>query len=191
MAIRALGGQVSFPLSDRVLHADYLHGLAQRPVEEIRAMRAECEEAEAGVSFARRVLQGHLDIVASELRRRTDGAAITTTALHDLVERLPQILADDSHGRSSGPSWRPLDLNTEMPGVELLLAVDAAVGGAALADLGDRDLDDVEGMAARLGDLEREFSRTRRVLHQRIDELKTELTGRYGRGEITVDGLLD
>lgn len=194
MAIRALGGQLSFPLSDRVLHADYLVGLDRRTLPEIRAMRAECEEAEAGVSFARRVLQGHLDIVSSELHRRHTGEAgdpSATNALHDLVERLPQILADDHYGRSGSPGWRPLDLNTEMPGVELLVAVDAAVGGAAMADLASRPQEDIEHMSGRLSELEREFSRTRRILHERIDLLKNEITARYGRGEINVDTLLD
>ncbi|MFN0027342.1 MAG: hypothetical protein ACKV2O_09220 [Acidimicrobiales bacterium] len=185
---------MSFPLSDRVLHAEYLVGLERRTLPEIRAMRAECEEAEAGVSFARRVLQGHLDIVANELARRmnhqpSDPAVVN--ALHDLVERLPQILADEPHSRSGSPGWRPLDLNTEMPGVELLVAVDAAVGGAAMADLASRAQEDIEHMSGRLSELEREFSRTRRILHERIDLLKNEITARYGRGEINVDTLLD
>jgi hypothetical protein len=152
-------------------------------------MRAECEEAEVGVSFARRVLQGHLDIVASELRRRHDGEIEKGSALHDLVERLPQILADD-YERDSGPSWRPIDLDPEMPAGELLVAIDDAVGGATSADLSELEQADVEHIAARLGDLEREFSQIRRTLHQRIDLLKGELTSRYGRGEVSVDGLL-
>lgn len=189
MAIRALGGQVSFPLSDRVLHDDYLDGLQDRPIEQIRAMRAECEEAELGVSFARRVLQGHLDIVASELRRRNDGELPARAgALHELVERLPEILADD-HGRTSGPSWRPIDLDPEMPAGELLVAIDNAVGGT-LTDLDILSDTDVEAIAARLADLERTFSDTRHRLHERIDLVKGELSARYGRGEITVDGLL-
>ena len=99
MTIRVLGGLVSFPLSDRVLRDDYLADLGERPVADIRAMRAECEEAEVGVSFARRILQGHLDIVESELRRRDAGGVADANSLHDLVERLPEILADD-HARS-------------------------------------------------------------------------------------------
>ncbi|MEZ5231499.1 MAG: hypothetical protein AB7W59_11930 [Acidimicrobiia bacterium] len=181
---------MSFPLSDRVLHDDYLAGLGDRSIAEIRAMRAECEEAEVGVSFARRVLQGHLDIVASELRRRHDGGlAPAGGTLHDLVERLPEILADE-HDRNTGPSWRPIDLDPEMPAGELLVAIDNAVGGGTLADLGALGEGDIAAIANRLAELEREFSTTRRRLHERIDELKAELSGRYGRGEISVDGLL-
>lgn len=188
MAIRALGGQVSFPLSDRVLRDDYLAGLDDRSLAEIRAMRAECEEAEVAVSFARRVLQGHLDIVASEVRRRNNGELPHHSALHDLVERLPQILADDGH--RGGPSWRPIDVDPEMPAGELLVAIDIAVGGGTLAELPRLSQEEVEEVAERLGELERSFSQTRRQLHQRIDLLKNELSLRYERGEVTVEGLL-
>ena len=190
MTIRVLGGLVSFPLSDRVLRDDYLTGLDDRPVADIRAMRAECEEAELGVSFARRILQGHLDIVESELRRRDAGGVADANSLHDLVERLPEILADD-HARSGLPTNRVIDLAPDMPAQELLVAIDTAVGGgAALADLDRRSEAEVVTVADRLRELEREFSRMRRELHERIDLLKVELTGRYERGEITVDGFL-
>jgi len=190
MTIRVLGGLVSFPLSDRVLRDDYLADLGERPVADIRAMRAECEEAEVGVSFARRILQGHLDIVESELRRRDAGGVADANSLHDLVERLPEILADD-HARSGLPTNRVIDLAPDMPAQELLVAIDTAVGGgAALADLDRRSEAEVVTVADRLRELEREFSRMRRELHERIDLLKVELTGRYERGEITVDGFL-
>lgn len=190
MTIRVLGGLVSFPLSDQVLRDDYLVELGDRPVAEIRAMRAECEEAEVGVSFARRILQGHLDIVESELRRRHAGGVADANSLHDLVERLPQILADD-HARSGLPTSRAIDLAPDMPAQELLVAIDHAVGGgAALADLDRRSEAEVVSVADRLRELEREFSRLRRELHERIDLLKVELSGRYERGEITVDGFL-
>ena len=190
MAIRVLGGQVSFPLSERVLRDDYLAGLDDRPLGDLRALRAECEQAEVAVSFARRVLQGHLDIVASELRRRSAGGAVDAAALHDLVDRLPQILADET-GRSAGPSGRPVDLDPDLPVGDVLAALDAAMGGAgALTDLERRDLTEVEGLAERLRQLERELSGTRRALHERIDLLKTEVAARYERGEITIEGLL-
>ncbi len=58
--------------------------------------------------------------------------------------------------------------------------------GALLAKTEER----ATAIATRLAELEREFSTTRRRLHERIDQLKAELSGRYGRGEISVDGLL-
>ena len=153
MAIRVLGGQVSFPLSERVLGDDYLAGLDDRSLGDLRAMRAECEQAEVAISFARRVLQGHLDIVASELRRRAAGGTADAASLHDLVERLPQILADEP-GRS-GPSGRPVDLDPDIPVGEVLAVIDAAVGGAgALTDLERQAPADVEALAERLRTLE-------------------------------------
>ena len=93
MTIRVLGGLVSFPLSDQVLRDDYLVELGDRPVAEIRAMRAECEEAEVGVSFARRILQGHLDIVESELRRRHAGGVADEESERTILVR---------HARAAG-----------------------------------------------------------------------------------------
>jgi hypothetical protein len=109
--------------------------------------------------------------------------------LHDLVERLPQILADEP-GRS-GPSGRPVDLDPDIPVGEVLAVIDAAVGGpGALTDLERRAPADVEALAERLRTLERDLSGTRRSLHERIDLLKTEVAARYERGEITIEGLL-
>ena len=47
----------------RLIAPDYLDGVEKRPVEEIRAMRDECQEAETAVSYLRRLVQGRLDIV--------------------------------------------------------------------------------------------------------------------------------
>src|SRR5688572_15402173 len=82
----------------RILDAAYMDDLEARPIEEIRAMRAECQEIETGLSFLRRVVQGHLDIVAAEVARRRDGGEPADVAA--LVDRLPEILAD--HLRAPG-----------------------------------------------------------------------------------------
>ncbi len=48
---------------DRVTAPDYLDGLADRTAAaEIRAMRDDCRSEETRLSYARRVLQGQLDI---------------------------------------------------------------------------------------------------------------------------------
>ncbi len=190
MAIRVLGGIVGFPLSDRVLADDYLVNLGDQSGSDLRVMRGECEQAELAVSFARRILQGHLDIVDSDLRRRHAGGVADANTLHDLVERLPQILADD-HARNGSPAHRAIDPAPDLPVEAMLVAIDKAVGGgAAFVDLDRRSDAEVVEVADRLRELERELSQIRRGLHERIDLLKVELSGRYERGEITIDGVL-
>ena len=59
---------------DRVLAPDYLVGLSQLSLEEVRARRAEAEQEEVDLSYARRLLQGRVDILRAEQDyRATDG----------------------------------------------------------------------------------------------------------------------
>jgi len=46
---------------DRILGPDYLGDLTARSLDELREMRTECQEVEAGLSLSRRVAQGRLD----------------------------------------------------------------------------------------------------------------------------------
>lgn len=198
-----MGGIVSFPLSDQLLRPDYLDAIERHDAAALRAMRSECESAEASVSFARRVLQGRLDIVDNELEGRRAAAAVTpsesaaTTGaheanLHELIDRLPQILSGDGHGRgTSGPGWRAVDVTPDHVVVdELLGAIDAIAPVGVMSTLASLSNTDVDEVATRLRALERELSDTRHELHLRIDALKAELTARYGRGEVSVESLL-
>lgn len=193
MGDRFMGDSVAFPLSERVLRAGYLEDLGTQPAEVIRARSRECQDTETAVSFARRVLQGRLDIVDSELTRRLEGGPADVGGLGDLIERLPQILADAGHGRSSGTGHgrRPFDPGLEVAAAEdLLAAVDAVAGIDVMTSLPTlRDVD-VTSVSEQLRVLEQDLSHTRRELHRCIDALRSELSGRYERGELTVDELL-
>src|SRR5690242_4497615 len=93
---------------DRLLDADYLGDLQSRPIEEIRAMRAECQRAEDGLSYVRRQAQGRLDIVAAELTRRGEGKGPSEAG--DIVDLLPQILGQHVSGAGGLASVRPTSL---------------------------------------------------------------------------------
>ena len=56
---------MDIPELDRLLDNAYTGDLASRSIEEIRAMRAESQAVETGLSYVRRLAQGRLDIVAS------------------------------------------------------------------------------------------------------------------------------
>lgn len=187
-----MGGKLRFPLSDHLLRPDYLEALEGHDLGGLRAMRAECEAAEASVSFARRVLQGRLDIIGNEQGRRRAGAH-SEGDLHGLINRLPQILAGDAGARATGtgPAWRVVDVTPDHVVVdELIGAIDEVAPVGVMSTLGALSDADVEEVAGHLRALEREFSDTRHQLHERIDALKAELTARYERGEVTVEGLL-
>lgn len=171
---------------DALLDPGYLGDLAARSMDEVRAMRAECQEVETALSLLRRVAQGRLDIVGSELARRADGG--DPADLADLISRLPDVLSD----RTSAPGLGRLPqlmAPGELP-AELEAELDGIVTAGRLGDLPAVADDDLRSMTEQLVDLERRLSRHRRALFERIDALQAEITRRYKSGEATVDSLL-
>jgi hypothetical protein len=170
----------------RILDPAYVAALETRPIEDIRSMRAECQEVETGLSYLRRVIQGHLDIVAAELARRREGGE--PTDVHALVDRLPEILAD--HLRAPGNGRLPTTLGPGRPDEELddrLATIVSTSGIDALEVVGD---DELRTACDELSELEQEASHRRRALFDRIDALQAELTRRYRTGEASVESLL-
>jgi hypothetical protein len=163
---------------DRVLDEHYLAGLSELDVSELKARRAECQQVEAKVSYLRRLVQGRLDIVSAEMRRRHPG--LPADDLSSLVEQLPQILAD--RVRAPGPGRMPTNLVP--PDDDGLTAeLDSVSGPAAVASLPDLDVDELQDVAERLSELEERVSRQRRALFGVLDSLQAEIAARYGDGE--------
>ena len=80
---------------DKVLDPEFVDGLGQISLDELRERRKEAEQEETDLSYMRRLLQGRLDILRAELARRAgDGS--------DLMDALPQILADEPSGGPHG-----------------------------------------------------------------------------------------
>ncbi|HVT66077.1 MAG TPA: aerial mycelium formation protein [Mycobacteriales bacterium] len=174
------------PTSDRRIHrllaADYLAGLAERPLAELRGMRAEAEQEETDLSFLRRLLQGHVDILRAERdRRRGDGPA------GSLVEALPGILADErvpSHGLGRHAAVEPSDIDAHRRYVEAL------VGDGDLSDLAALEDPALARMLDVLEREEAEVSARRRLVQGVMDTLTVELGRRYQDGEANVADLL-
>ena len=169
----------------RILDSAYVADIADRPIEEVRAMRAECQDVETGLSYLRRVVQGRLDIVHAELTRRRGGDA---GDLASLIEQLPEILGD--HLRAPGNGRLPVSLDPGRIDPELQARLDAAVAAAdadAITEVPEERL-----VTARdvLTELEQDISIRRRALFDRIDELQAEITRRYKSGEASVESLL-
>ena len=165
-------------------------GLDTRSADELRSMRAECEQAEAAISFSRRALHGRLDIVHAELRRRAEGGP--NPLLDDLVAQLPRILAETQPVGASPrllPTLEPSSGQDELQ-EQMMEFIDDVVGPNALTHLPQLDGHALGRCVAELSRLEAELSVARRQLHQQIDVLQGELSSRYGRGELSVEALL-
>jgi hypothetical protein len=170
-----------------LLEPSYLDGLADLPMADIRAKRAECQEVETGLSFLRRMVQGRLDIVHADMQRRADGGS---GDLADLVSHLKDILSEKVHAPGNGRLQAMLE-PADLPEVtELTAALDNIAHVDQLTHLPDIDDSKIEALAEALGEFEREVSAQRRSLHERIDALQEEIVRRYKSGEATVDSLL-
>lgn len=168
-----------------LLDPGYLGDLPSRPMQEVRAMRTECQEVESGLSLLRRVVQGRLDIVGLELSRRAEGG--DPGDLPDLIAHLPEVLSDRTHAPGVGrlpqimaPGSLPAELEAELD----------AITGTSFAELPEVDDDALRAMTEALEAFEHKVSRHRQDLFDRIDSLQAEITRRYKTGEATVDALL-
>lgn len=172
---------------ERILDDRYLDGIEERPTGEIRALRDECEAEENGVSYARRIVQGKLDIVRAELLRRRDEGH-SDDELHALLDSLPNILSDRLSG-GRRPAQRAVRFL--VPPSAQHHAEDAErIGEGALTDLTDRSADEIATLVEQLGEEERRLSALRRRLFGRIDTLQGELTRRYKAGATDVSEVL-
>jgi hypothetical protein len=170
---------------EQILADGYLGDLPSRSMDDVHRMRDACRAVEVGVSYLRRLVQGRLDIVTNERRRRaTMGAGLPTS---DVVAALPRILADRSRPPGSGRPPQSLLPADPAAVTEVLEVVSPAGELAALPELSDQE---VTALAERLGDLERRVSDQRREIFSRLDALQAELARRYRTGEATVDSLL-
>lgn len=171
---------------DRILTDTYLGDIESRSLEDIRAMRAECQAAEVALSYLRRLTQGRIDIVHSYLDRPTAGDAPDLTTL---VDDLPGILSGGS-GRPSGPGHLPLLLAPDTEGTDLTDELDSVLGADNVGRLADLSPEELRTIATGLEAIENRISYQRRGMHERIDALQAELVGRYKTGHASVDGLL-
>ena len=170
---------------ERLLTPDYLEGLKERPLAQVRAMRAECQETETAVSYLRRLAQGRLDIVHACLDRGDDGDG----GLDSLVERLPSIIGSGPP-RPAGFGRLPSQMSPDMDKDDLTAEIDAVLDAGRIAELPTMDDADLRAMAGQLTEIETRISDARRALHERIDKLQAEIVSRYKTGEASVDGLL-
>lgn len=171
----------------RILAPDYLAGLEDLPVDDVRARRSECQEVETGLSYARRLVQGRLDIIHAELERRGSGGRSDAS---ELVDRLKEGEILGEHERPAGFGRLPTVMAPGHEGDDFVAEIDAAAHEDDLAGLPELSDEEVAAFAERLGALERSLSDRRREVFDRIDALQAEIVRRYKSGALTPDQLL-
>lgn len=174
---------------ERILEASYLDGVESWETPRLRVERTACEAAEEAVSYARRLLQGRLDILRAELMRRRDAGS---DAAEDLLADLPTILTGDERAelRTDAVHARVTRLRIPPDTAMYERRIDAIADTAMLSRIRNADLEQVETLIDELAAYERELSGVRRELFGRIDRLRDELAARYKDGRATVRDLL-
>lgn len=161
--------------ADRLLDANFLGDLEARPFPELRKMRDECEEFEAEVSYARRLLQGRLDILRHEIGRRQAGGE---PGLEDLISKLPSILADET-----GPGGFGRHTRVRLPGAEKRRReIERLASEDTLAHLDVLTMEEISKIVDRLSGAEAKISGERRLILQVLDQIASEMVRRYREG---------
>ena len=160
----------------RLIDPAFVAALDARPVDELRAMKVECNEVENALSYGRRLAQARIEILEAEHERRVRGGSV-----EDLVKDLPRILSADS-GRSSVADTRvpPPDA----PAVELHWpdGREELIADTTLAHLPLLPADELESTLERLRAFERELSDLRQKMHEVIDTVEREIASRQVAG---------
>jgi hypothetical protein len=157
---------------DQVLAPDFIEGLDDLSIDEIRDRRQLAGEVENELSYYRRLLHGRMDLIRFEQRRRSGDET------RSLIEALPQILADPG---SPTPPRTGRHVVTDLPMLPDVgkRPIDQILGDDVLLRLDDIDDD---GLAAALDDLstiESDMSDNRRRVQEVEDVLATVLAERY------------
>ncbi len=168
---------------EQLLSTAELDAVSTLGTVELRALRSRCEAAEEGVSYARRVLQGRLDILRARLSEQDEEAAEV------LLGSLPAILADQGHVTDPLQA-RSTRVRVPPDAQRYTAVIDAVLTEDDLETIDQVDHADLDRVLQRLAWVEQELSRRRRELFVRIDAIRSELLARYKDGRADVRELL-
>jgi hypothetical protein len=149
-------------------------------LDELRQLRQQLQLEDDVVSYARRVAQARLDIVAAEREHRTEHVEV------EVGEELRSVL---SHHLTGGPA-RPPRPTEDFSDHPLAVELDEVCAAGGLGRL--RELDDAElvALSDAIAAFEARLSSDRRARFEQLDALSAELVRRYRDGEADVESLL-
>ena len=157
---------------DIVLEAEYIENLASADLDELRRRRDTAADVEAQVSYYRRLLQGRMDLLDFELRRRRGEED------RSLIEALPEILASGMI-LGSEPNMKHLELLPPLPSKTGRRLIDRIMDDGVLTQLPELSDAEIVEALGKLRQVEQELSSQRRQLHNVIDTLQDEIVARY------------
>lgn len=163
-----------------VISEDYLSEVESWPISLLRKKKREAEDLEAMVSYARKMIQGRIDILEAVLESGGDELEDT------LIVRVKDAI-------SSGPEVvRPRVAYNDVPPDELIptLFEISEVAGIELELLSESS-SAAQSSLYDLKSAEARVSSYRRELHRVVDILRFQLVVRYRGGELSLEEIMD
>ena len=157
---------------DIVLEPEYLDGLADLDLDEVRRRRDTAEDVEAQISYYRRLLHGRMDLLDFEQRRRRGEEQ------RSIIEALPEILAKGMI-LGSEPTLKHIETMPPLPSMTGRRLIDKIMDDGVLTSLPELSDSEIAEALERLREVETQRSVQRRQLHQVIDTLQDEMVSRY------------
>lgn len=178
------------PGIDTIVSEGFVAGLADLPLEEVRARRSAAQRFENAVSYVRRLAHGRLDILGAEVARRDDGAGV----FEDLVGALRSSLGGGAPSRTAPefglPVRAPQDLEPTAEADPLVADLDVAVSPGLIAAVAEASDGELAAALGRLNAFEHSISARRRALHETLDALQAEIVRRYRDDGVDVSSVL-
>ncbi len=140
---------------DRIRRPEFVEGLAELSLEDLRTRRDECYAEREYLSLLRRLVQGRAEILRAEVERRGSGGEGGS-----LVDQLSTILSSEGQGPSRGEA-----VKVGLPEEEMLLArrrIERLVADAEISDPGSLDDERLAAAVELLVREEREVSQARK-----------------------------
>ncbi len=179
---------------DRILTTGFAADLTSLDLAELRARRQLAEQEEVDLSYARRLLQGRIDLLRADRERRAGadragaGAVTRVRSDQDLARDLGAALADErprlDHGLGRHLSTDPSRVGEHRRAAEQAVADVRGNDPAGLA------VDDLDAAMTRLGEIEQAVSESRHRVQAVMDLLTAEVARRYRDGEAKVEDVL-
>jgi hypothetical protein len=176
---------------DRILAPGFADDVAALDFAELRSRRNLAEQEEVDLSYARRLLQGRLDLLrAEEVQRATarDGVDAGARTDAEIARDLAAVLADQGPRADHGLG-RHLTTDPSRVG-EHRRAAEQAVDDVAASDPASLDEAGLAAAIAHLSELEHAISENRHRVQAVMDVLTAEVARRYRDGEARVEDVL-
>ena len=164
---------------DRVLAPDFAADVMSLDFDDLRERRHLAEQEEVDLSYARRLLQGRIDLLQSQ--HAPAGSRSDADLAHDLAEAL-----SDDGPRADHGLGRHLMIDPSRVGEHRRAAEQAVAELVA----GDATSEDVARAVTALSRLEQDVSQSRHRVQQVMDALTAEVARRYRAGEARVEDVL-